>query len=211
MSKKLSIQSIMLAVVTALVAPGASAIVVGPFGDLTNWVSSATRISGSGGNFNGVDAVAALVGDDLTDGAINIGTSDKFGLFFDTGIVNNAGADLVVFDSRFSADSLYMEIEIGGSEFLVGAGSFIDTGLDFTLKNCGCGFSLFGAAIDLSDWGIANGATVTNLAIRGSGQSDIMGVAALHSVAVPEPAAFAFFGLGIAGLMASRRRKLKVQ
>lgn len=194
------------AVVTALLfSTSASAISVGSFGVLDNWVTGASRISGTGGNYAGVDAIDGLIGDDLTDGAININTGDAFQLDFSGGIQNISGADLVIFDSRFSSDGVY--VEINGSEQLVEAGSFTDSGLDLVLKNSGLSFDLFGASLDLSDWGITDGASIFSLNIRGTGQSDIMGASGISTSAVPVPAAVWLFGSGLIGLFSLGRNR----
>ena len=56
----------------------ANAISVGTFGNIDLWVTNASRVTGTGGDYAGVDAVAALIGDDLTDGAINIDSNSSF-------------------------------------------------------------------------------------------------------------------------------------
>ncbi len=192
------------AVVTALLfSTNASAISVGSFGVLDNWVTGASRISGAGGDYAGLSAIDALIGDDLTDGAININTGDAFQLDFSGGIQNISGADLVIFDGRFSSDGVY--VEINGSEQLVSSGSFTDSGLDLILKNSGLSFDLFGASLDLSDWGIADGASIFSFNIRGTGQSDIMGASGISTGVVPVPAAVWLFGSGLIGLFGLAR------
>jgi hypothetical protein len=81
----------------------AFAMPVGLFGDIDYWVTDASRVSDTGGEYAGVDPVAALVGDVLTDGAINMGliTTGSFLLEFSYGIVNTSGDDFIVFDGRF--------------------------------------------------------------------------------------------------------------
>ena len=135
-----------VALTTLMMSSNANAISVGSFGVLDNWVTSASRLAGAGGDFAGVDAVGALIGDDLTDGAINIGLVDSFQLDFAGGIMNNTGADFVIFDGRFSNDGVF--VEINGSEQLIDAGSFLDSGVDLVLSNSSFGFDLFGATSD---------------------------------------------------------------
>ena len=188
---------------TLAMSSNVNAISVGTFGILDNWATGASRLAGAGGDYAGVDAVSALIGDDLSDGAINLGFIDSFQLDFAGGIMNNAGADFVIFDGRFSSDNIY--VEINGNEQLIGAGSFLDSGLDLVLSNSTLGFDLFGASLDLTDWGIASGSSIFSLNIRGAGQSDIMGVSGVS--AIPVPAAVWLFGSGLIGLAGLARRK----
>lgn len=187
----------------------ASAIPVGSFGNLNNWVTGASRIAGGGGDYAGVDAVAALIGDDLTDGAININESTSFKLDFAGGILNGSGVDFVIFDGRFSSDSVY--IEVNGLEQLVSANSFVDSGLDLVLKNTALPFDLFGASLDLTSWGVATGEYIYSLNIRGVSQSDIMGVSGLGGqVSIPEPAVALLMATGLLGIAFARRKTAKV-
>jgi len=184
------------------------ATTVGTFGELNNWVTSASRLSGTDGALNDTDPVAALVGDDLTDGAINIDSSNKFQLNFSSGIKNNSGADLVIFDAQFSADSVF--VEINGVENLILNTDFIDSGLDFTLKNSTYVFSLFGASLDLSNWGISTGNSIFSINIRGDEQSDIMGVSGMFAAtSVPVPAVVWLFGFGLFVLIGVRKNSPK--
>ena len=187
----------------------ASAIPVGSFGELDNWVTGASRIAGSGGSYAGVDAVSALIGNDLTDGAININESTSFKLDFAGGILNGSGVDFVIFDGRFSSDSVY--IEINGLEQLVTAGSFVDSGLDFILKDTAYSFDLFGASLDLSSWGVATSSYIYSLNIRGVSQSDIMGVSGIGGkVSTPEPTVALLMAIGLLVIAFARRKKAKV-
>ena len=181
------------------------AVVITGYGDVTNWATSATRIAGTTGDFAGVSGEDGLVGDDLTDGAINTDANTIFEVGF-SGITNGVGADLLILDSRFSPDGAY--ITIGGTEILVAADSFSDTGMDFVLKNTGFNFDLFAVAVDLSAWGVAAGDSISSLLFRGTGQSDIMGFAGLGSVAtsVPEPGTLSLLGIGLLGLAFARRK-----
>ena len=200
---------LVFALLALFLSATANAITVGSFGELDNFATSASRVSGTGGDFAGVDAVSALIGDDLTDGAINIGVDDSFNLGFSGGINNGIGADLVIFDGQFSVDSVF--VAINGSEQLIAASSFVDSGLDLMLRNAGNNFSVFGAFLDLSDFGIADGSSIFSLIIRGGGESDILGVSGINGVSpVPVPAAAWLFGSALLGMFGFVRRKKSV-
>lgn len=190
----------------------ALALSVGTFGDIDYWVTDASRVAGSGGAYAGVDPIQALIGDDLTDGAINIGLfgTDSFLLEFSYGIVNNPGDDFVVFDGRFSSDDIDFEIDINSVH--VPETDFVDSGLDFVLKNTSLTFDLYGASLDLSDWGIAENDVVYSMVMTSyyptNNQADIMGVGVLNA-SIPDPSMV--FLLGSACLLgfAGARKKFK--
>jgi len=162
----------------------------GTCGEVVTWPTSASRVSCAFGGstcgvFSGVPVELALVGPCLNGGAINIRGGDVFEVVFADGIQNGPGDDFIVFDARFSADSV--SIEIGGTTNLVDIGCYVSCDQSLVLANTGFAFSLFGAQLDLSDWGIADDAVVNTIRFTGTGESDVVGIGALSPSVQPSP------------------------
>ena len=148
----------------------------------------------------------ALTGSDTSTGISYFGSlpgSVDIG-FTDNLIVNGIGNDLMIFEFGNAQDSL--DLTIGGSS--------INTGLStVTAFGSGLGsFPIYYWSMDLSDFGMAFGATVSALTLSnfdadGNGTSATPSViAALNSASVPEPTTFTLMGLGLVGLGLARKR-----
>ncbi len=110
--------------------------------------------------------------------------------FTDVPIVNGPGVDVVIFDSRFSADgySVAAEVPAGSGSFTPFAVWSPTEQVDTGERGCGSG-SLWGVPVDLSRLGVALGATVTVLRVgaadTGSGcQADLTMAAVLNGGSV---------------------------
>jgi hypothetical protein len=69
--------------------------------------------------------------------------------------------------------------------------------------------TLFVTLIDLSDFGLASGASVSSIAVTGSPELDLIRVAGLAASVLPLPATLPPFatGLGALGLLGWRRKR----
>jgi hypothetical protein len=117
--------------------------------------------------------------------------------FIDNIAMNLAGADLVIFEVG-TPDIFDVEINGVRNQYLS-----VDTG-----ESAG-GFALNGLAIDLSDFGVANGDFITDVRLWGGNMEPNNGTVASYSLVgalnpVPAPASMALLGLG--ALVARRRR-----
>ena len=202
------------------------AIPVGTFGEISHWATGASRLSGTGGQF-GVDPLDGLVGDDLTDGAIDMGrsTDDSFLIEFSDSIVNGVGDDFVIIQA-FPLGIIFINIDtihvsIGGTERLIQSETYTDSGLDIILAETALPFRLFGSTLDLSDWGIADGMSVSSLELTSyvaTGTASVMGIGNLSPgigdlvspspSPVPEPSTVFLLGSGLVGLVFLRRRQV---
>jgi hypothetical protein len=150
--------------------------------------------------------------------------ADAMSFAFLAPVVNVAGPEIFLFDWR-APESNSLDLTINGVTTAVS--SWADTGLD-GVAGAGAGASadtdptgslhnlidttwtssdsdqgshgINDHAVDLSDFGVVDGGTVTSLSFSDNGGVDIAGV-----VAVPEPATLSLVGLG--GLVALRRRR----
>jgi len=160
------------------------------------------------------DLDAYLTGSDITNGVDGGGITFDLD-FIDNAIVNGAGDDLVVFET-IAAESFDLALFDGGlTPFMTFTPIFTGTTVGAEVGSTNTG-NLNAAAIDLSDFGIAAGATISSLRIRtvvGGGSvpgslagADIVAIGALNSRAVPEPSTFALLAAGLLAVYRATRR-----
>ena len=150
---------------------------------------------------------------DVRTGAINLSQNSTIEFGFDSLISNGAGADLFFVDGRFDSGAFDFSID-GSTFFSVASSDFVNTGITETLTGSIFRFTVFTLEIDLSDFGVASGATFDTLTLRTTNAAlDLMAVAALGSETaspVPLPAALPLLGTALIGLgIVSRHRKRK--
>jgi len=189
----------------ALFGNTASALVVGDFifddDAFADRAVISSTVSGTRGPAVGVESAAD--GDLSTAANIN----DSFvEIFFDDNVlINGPGEDIVIFSGT---NNNVIRLSTGPQTAVVtGSGNFIPSGATGNTS----GFSLNGAAIDLSTLGFADGAEVTDglFLSRGGVFTTVWDVAALNSrsvvSAVPLPASLPLM-LGAIGVLGLVRR-----
>ncbi len=155
---------------------------------------------------------------------------------FDTPVVNRTGADIFLFEIIGTETSNVLNVTLNGMTIneAVGGNPFVASGtiVDATSrtgKPSGTGFPPYTVALleavsawespasivdadivylalDLSDYGVANGGSVSNIVLAGDGQYDITGVVGLANI--PESSTYAMiFGACAAGLVLIRRKR----
>ncbi len=142
--------------------------------------SSVTLISGGGSIFGGVTGVEALTGGDINTAIFNLDSGDVFELTFPVPIVNQTGDDLYFTDTRFDARGIGFSLDGGATWHPVPPGDFVDTGLN-PLLNGNFTPDLFAVTIDLSDFGVAAGASFDTIQMRGNNGTDPVVVGNLNA------------------------------
>lgn len=200
------------AVALSFMAGGLHAATVGSFTfDDNAWADNAVVALTTGGT-RGPAQNPAGAGDGDLSTASNLNDSFVEIFFTDNVLVNGAGADLVIFSgTNNNVIRLSTAADTNAATF-TGGTSFIAANDPGNTS----GFSLNGAAIDLSDLGFADGAEITSglFLSRGGVFTTVWDVAALNSRnavttqpgAVPLPAGLPLL-LGGLGLMAVLRRR----
>lgn len=181
-----------------------------------------TLIESDGGSFsfgNWLNVVNAhpgnpglLTGASFDTGIANIGlgTQPVYTIGYANGIVNRPGDDLGIVVARFSEDTIQFAVSEDGFTFSgvqsFGPESAVDTGVQYTYFYGGGGpFSaeLFVQPIDLSDFGVGLGNSITAAQVTGTSQLDLIRVAGF--AAVPEPGTLLAMAVGATALIRRRR------
>ena len=127
-------------------------------------------------------------------------------------IANGAGADFVIWEAGAPAEQVLVSVSLGGGSFTspISYATIVASPPDSS-----SGYATNSVHIDLTDFGVAANALIDEVRISGlftgigGSGPDILAVAALNAgpPTIPEPTTIALFGIGLAGLGFSRRRK----
>ena len=199
--------TLIFAALSTVITPAAAITAVGGYNFEDNAFAD-TLISSSGGySVTGDSLAAALTDKNPGTFALSttLGVTDFVQLgFTDNVLVNGLGADLVLFE--LGVPSVFgVSITIGGTTRSYAS---VSTGAQAG------GFGLNAAAIDLSDFGIAFGASLSSIVIlmgdASNTQPSLSLVGALNSrelgSQIPEPASLSLAVIALLGLAATRRR-----
>lgn len=178
----------------------------------SNWLNVANANPGNPGY---------LTGANFNTGVANIGLFGSTPLYtigYNTAIVNGVGVDLGIVTARFSTgDTARMDVSTDGGATFEGFQSFGPGAAVATGQSCSYfyngggqfGCELYVTPVDLSDYGLALGASINAVRISGAPELDLIRVAGFGDPGsrLPEPGSIALLGLGLAGFAVARRRR----
>lgn len=170
----------------------------------------------------------------MEDSSLTTGYAGLSSVSFDflSPVTNRPGVDLFIFEYNpnelstvlnVTLNSTTLNIASGGNPFTTITGLTVDAdlewnedtaatsiaileGLSFVYNQTQTGSPIGYHAIDLSDYGVASGATVSDITLAGTNDWDITGVVAV----IPEPSTFGLMLIGLAaGLVLTGARSKK--
>ncbi len=165
-------------------------------------------LTGSSGSYSTVGGSLSDVLTDIDEATFAFSFDDGAFLdlaFTDNFAVNGTGTDIVLFELGNVEDS--WNVTINGITLLIAS---FDTGFDAG------GFNLDAGLVDLTDFGIASGASISSLRLSFNPMGTVAStslVGALNSInAIPEPATWAMMigGFGMLGAAARRRTRARI-
>lgn len=119
----------------------------------------------------------------IDDGFINVGSGEFYEVTFNPPIVNGTGSDIVVFDARYDAGDYTLRTSYDGFSATFVPSGWVDTGVDRSYYYGGFGpanADVWGVEVDLSDLGVPDGATVSNIRVTVNNiAGDPLGVGAI--------------------------------
>lgn len=177
-----------------------------------NWLNTVNANPGSPGYLTGANFNTGIAN-------IGVGGAPVYTIGYNTPILNDLGADLAIVSARFSADTFDLAVSTDGVNFTstqsFAPATAVNTGVGRTYYYNGNGpFSstLFATGVDLSAFGIAQGASISAVRITGLPEADLIRVAGFRAAtsAVPEPSSALLFlpGLAAFGLLKLRKKKV---